>query len=423
MDNEWDGGAPPNHPRRLTPSLLVAGALGLVALGAGSAVLVMRTGWLGQPLPVLSPAAPASAPRASGSTASDSIEVVLTPEAIERAGIKTAAVISTEESRATTVPGTVMANAYREVKVTPIAGGIVTRVAVELGSTVKRGQPLATVFSNEFADAQTKFLSMGAMLDADHRKLRRTQELVEIGAASRQELEEVTAVHATRETEVESARQRLMVLGLGPAHIRALQSPSQIVSTVAVPAPIDGVVTARSANLGQVIGMGQEMFVVTDLSEVWAVGDLYEQDFASVQVGSAATVSTPAYPGLTLRGRVTYIDPRVEPATRTAKVRVEVPNRDGRLRLGMYLSIAFDTSTGQRVVLVPKAAVQSLGDRQVVFLPAKGEAGKFIQRIVRLGEQRGESQVVLSGLQPGEIVVTEGSFLLRAEAARNAPSG
>ena len=422
MDNEWDGGGPANRPRRLTPSLLVAGALGLVALGAGGAVLVMRTGWLGQPLPVL-PAAPASAPPASVSTALDSIEVVLTPEAIERAGIKTAAVISAEESRATTVPGTVMANAYREVKVTPIAGGIVTRVAVELGSTVKRGQPLATVFSSELADAQTKLLSMAAMLEADHRKLRRTEELLEIGAASRQELEEVTAVHATHETELESARQRLMVLGLGPAQIRALQSPSQIVSSVVVPAPIDGVVTARTANLGQVVGMGQEMFVVTDLSDVWAVGDLYEQDFAAVRVGSAATVSTPAYPGLTLRGRVAYIDPRVEPATRTAKVRVEVPNQDGRLRLGMYLSMAFDTRTGQRVVLVPKAAVQSLGDRQVVFLPAKGEAGKFIQRIVRLGEQRGESQVVLSGLQPGDIVVTDGSFLLRAETARNAPSG
>jgi RND family efflux transporter MFP subunit len=422
MDNEWDGGGPANHPRRLRPALLVAGALGLMALGAGGAVLGMRTGWLGQPLQV-SPVAPVSAPPTSVTTASEPIEVVLTPEAIERAGIKTAAVIRAAESRATTVPGTVMANAYREVKVTPIAGGIVTSVAVELGSTVKRGQPLATVFSSDLADAQTKLLSMAATFEAGHRKLRRTQELVEIGAASRQELEDVTAVHVTHETELESARQRLMVLGLGPAQIRALQSPSQIVSSVAVPAPIDGVVTARTANLGQVVGMGQEMFVVTDLSEVWAVGDLYEQDFAAVRVGSAATVSTPAYPGLTLRGLVAYIDPRVEPATRTAKVRVEVPNRDGRLRLGMYLSMAFDTSSGQRVVLVPKAAVQSLGDRQVVFLPAKGEAGKFIQRVVRLGEQRGESQVVLSGLQPGEMVVTDGSFLLRAEAARNAPSG
>ena len=422
MDNEWDGGSSANHPSRLRPSLLVAGALGLMALGAGGAVLGMRTGWLGQPLQV-SPVAPVSAPPTSVTTASEPIEVVLTPEAIERAGIKTAAVIRAAESRATTVPGTVMANAYREVKVTPIAGGIVTSVAVELGSTVKRGQPLATVFSSDLADAQTKLLSMVATFEAGHRKLRRTQELVEIGAASRQELEDVTAVHVTHETELESARQRLMVLGLGPAQIRALQSPSQIVSSVAVPAPIDGVVTARTANLGQVVGMGQEMFVVTDLSEVWAVGDLYEQDFAAVRVGSAATVSTPAYPGLTLRGLVAYIDPRVEPATRTVKVRVEVPNRDGRLRLGMYLSMAFDTSSGQRVVLVPKAAVQSLGDRQVVFLPAKGEAGKFIQRVVRLGEQRGESQVVLSGLQPGEMVVTDGSFLLRAEAARNAPSG
>jgi RND family efflux transporter MFP subunit len=366
------------------------------------------------------PAAPTSTP---GTDPSAEVEVVLTPEGIARAGIKTAAVGASEPSASVRVPGSVMPNAYREVKVTPIVGGIVLKVDVALGDTVGRGTPVVTLFSAELADAQTKYLSMVAMLDADRRKLERTEQLVGIGAASRQELEEITAVHDSRATEVESARQRLFLFGLTPEHVQALKSPSQVVSTVVVPAPIDGVITGRTVNLGQVVAMGQELLVVTDLSDVWVVGDLYEQDFQTVRVASDAAITTPAYPGLTLRGRVAYIDPRVDPQARTAKVRVEVPNADGRLRLGMYVSMMFTTRGGERAVIVPRSAVQALGERWVVYLPAKDEEGKFIQRQIRVGEPTGDGYVVLAGLRPGEVVVTEGSFFLRAESLRNAPSG
>jgi RND family efflux transporter MFP subunit len=319
------------------------------------------------------------------------------------------------------VPGSVMPNAYREVKVTPIAGGIVRQVHVALGDAVRRGAPVVTLFSAELAEAQTKYLSMAAMLEADHKKLDRTQQLVEIGAASRQELEEVTAIHEGHATEVESARQRLLLLGLQPEQVQTLRSASQVVSTVVVPAPIDGVITGRTVNLGQVVSTGQELLVVTDLADVWVVGDLYEQDFQTVQVGSEAAITSAAYPGLTLRGRVAYIDPRVDPQTRTAKVRVEVANPGGRLRLGMYVSMAFTTRGAERVVVVPRAAVQSIGDRSVVYLPVKDDEGKFVQRQVRLGQLTGDSYGVLAGLRAGDIVVTEGSFFLRAESLRNAP--
>ena len=301
---------------------------------------------------------------------------MLTPEAVARAGIKTARAEVVAAQTAIQLPGTVMADAYREVKVVPIVGGIVTKVHVELGTAVKRGAPLATLFSTELAEAQTKYLSMRAMLAADHQKLQRTQQLVEIGAASRQELEEVTAVHASHATEVEAARQRLLLLGLSRAHVEALTSPSQVVADVVVPAPIAGVITSRTANLGQVVSMGQELFVVTDLSQVWVIGDLYEQDFQTVQVGSEATMTTPAYPGLTLRGRVSYIDPRVDPQTRTAKIRVEVPNPQGQLRLGMYVTVVFTTRGGERVVVVPRTAVQT----------HRGAAGRVPPRPGRGGE-------------------------------------
>src|SRR6266508_4616216 len=202
---------------------------------------------------------------------------------------------------------------------------------------------------------------MQVMLAVDHQKRERTEKLAAIGAASRQELEEITAVHAGHETEVAAARQRLLLLGLTSGQVGALRDASHVVSEVTVTAPSDGLIIARSINPGQVVGAGQDLFVVTDLSTVWVIGDLYEKDFASVRVGSEATVTVPATPGMPLRGRVAYIDPRVDPATRTAKVRVEVPNKGGDLRLGMYVTLGFESRSGGLVTLVPRDAVQAVG--------------------------------------------------------------
>ena len=397
----------------------LATAIGFTVIGVVGTLLVARL-ITAPPGPMVGspPTPPAGPPAAAPADAGDT-ELVIPPDVVARAGLKTATVGAADVGAAITIPGTVMPNAYHEVKVTPIAGGILTKIHVELGASVPRGAPLATIFSSELADAQTRYLSMRAMLEADHKKLDRTERLVAIGAASRQEMEEVTAVHTGHETEVAAARQRLLLLGLSQQEVDGLTDPSKVVSQVVVPAPIGGVVTARSANPGQVVTMGQELFVVTDLGTVWLVGDLYEQDFAAVRVGSGATVTAAAYPGSEFRGRVSYIDPRVDPQTRTAKVRVEVPNPGGRLRLGMYVSMVFSGAGGPRQVVVPRAAVQSMGDQSVVFLPVAGEEGKFLRRKVRLGAASGDSYVILEGLRAGETVVTEGSFLLRAEAARS----
>src|SRR5262249_27416009 len=242
---------------------------------------------------------------------SEPVEVSLTAEALERAGIKTAPVRSEAAAGTISVPGTITSNAYGETKVNALVGGIARRVGVELGQAVARGQALAVVFSNELAEAQMKYLSMQAMYTADHQKLDRTEQLVSVGAASRKELEEVTATHHAHETELAAARQRLYLLGLTAEQVDALHSASHVVSEVMVTAPSDGTIVGRTVNPGQVVAAGQELFTVTDLGSVWVIGDLYEKDFASVRVGSEATVSVPAAPRETLRGRVTYIDPRV----------------------------------------------------------------------------------------------------------------
>ena len=356
-------------------------------------------------------------PMSPASSREEPVEVSLTPEAMARAGIKTAIVRSQAMSASITVPGTVTSNAYRDTRASALVGGIVKNVNVELGSMVSRGQALAVLVSTELADAQMKYLSGQAMLAADHQKLTRTGKLVALGAASRQELEEVTAVHEAHETEVAAARQRLLLLGLSPERVAALRSADEIVSEVVVPAPGGGTVVARTVNPGQVVSAGQELFVVADLSTVWVIGDLYEKDFAGVRPGGEAVVSVPGMPPI--RGRVAYIDPRVDPAARTAKARVEVANPAEALRLGMFVSVNFTIPAAARgVAVVPRAAIQAIGNRSVVYVAGNSDQGTFIERTVKMGAQDGETVEVSQGLKPGEQVVTEGSFFLRAEAAR-----
>jgi len=398
------------------------GAIALLVVGVAAGVTWTERHGRGQPAGGGATSAGSAGVQAGreGVKSDETVEVSLTPEAVERAGIKTAAARSATASATLTVPGTVMSNAYRDTKVNALVGGVVRQVAVELGAPVTRGQPLTVIFSGELADAQMKYLSMQAMLNADHQKLERTQKLVALGAASRQELEEVMAIHAGHETEVAAARQRLLLLGLGPDDVSRLTDASHVVSELTVRAPAGGVVIARSVNPGQVVGAGQELFTVTDLGTVWAIGDLYEKDFDAVRVGSEATVTVPGSP---LRGRVAYIDPRVDPASRTAKVRVEVPNKGGHLRLGMYVTLSFESRSGGQVTLVPRDAVQSVGNRSVVYVLVEGDEGRFVERTVKLGAAVEDSVEVVDGVKPGEHIVTAGSFFLRAEAGRTRSGG
>lgn len=257
------------------------------------------------------------------------------------------------------------------------------------------------------------------MLEADHQKRVRVEKLTSIGAASRQELEEITATHNAHATEVAAARQRLLLLGLSADQVGTLGDASHVVSDVTVPAPSGGLVIARTVNPGQVVMAGADLLVIADLGTVWVIGDLYEKDFPSVRVGSSATIAIPSGGQAPLRGRVAYIDPRLDPASRTAKVRIEVPNRSGDLRLGMFVNVTFDTGPGRPVTLVPRKAVQSMGERSVVYVLAAPGEPRFIERPVKLGASAGDQVEIVEGLKPGETVVTEGSFFLRAESARN----
>ena len=423
--------------RVITHNRRAVGAVVLLAIAAAIAVglLLSRSSsnQAGRPVP-----APAGTPvpSPSGETSGvaqprpGEVTITLPPEKLENAQIKTE--VATEQSSSAAAgaggmrtTGTVQSNAYKEVPVIPVAGGIVREVNAQLGDRVRRGQPLAAVFSTELADAQADYLKMLAEVEEHHQHHKRTVELVEIGAVSREELEQATSNYKSAQARLSSARQRLMLLGMSSGQIDTLRSPGQVRSLISVSAPSSGTVISRTVNPGEVIEKGKELFRVADLSTVWVMGQVYENDFKTVRVGTSAVITTSAYPGHSFNGRVSYIDPRVEPQTRTAQVRVEVANPGEMLKIGMFVDVSFGGATpaatsDQRTVVVPRTAIQNIGTRQVVFV-ATAQPGVFVQREVTVGPETNGIVPVYSGVSAGERVVTEGSFLLRAESLKVNP--
>ncbi len=365
-------------------------------------------------------ASPVNAAPVDMSNTSVELQIDLAPDDLKKAQIRTARITNGVTPLKLRVPGIVKPNEYREVHVTPLVGGVIKEVPVVLGDHVKRGQSLAVIFSSELAEAETQYISYLAELEAEHKKLERTRNLVKLGAVSQQEEEEVAATHAVHESHVRAAHEKLTLLGTSDRQIAALQQAEQINPNLVVPAPISGVVLTRSANLGLVVSTAQELFTVVDLSTVWTMASVNEKDFASVRVGAAANVTAPAYPGRVWKGRVTYIQPQVDPNTRTAQARIEVANPGENLRIDMYVDVEF-MSPGAPGPVVPEAAVQSIGERQFVFLPVKNNEGSFQLRVVRLGPAANGYYAVLEGLNTKEDVVTDGSFILKAEAIRQHP--
>ncbi len=407
--------------RRNAP-LIIASIVALVVVVAIAAWLLWPR-QVGKPVPAPRSVSFEETANQQGAIAGEQ-QLILTPEQLRSAALKIETVGEQPTSEATgqMATGVVQANTYQETPVVSLVGGIVRAVNAELGQNVKRGQTLAVVFSNELADAQSRYLTAVATLDEHHRHHLRTVKLVEIGAASRQELETATSQYREAESNVANLRQKLLLLGMSAQRINGLNATSQISSEVSVPSPSSGTLTSRTANPGEVIEANKELMRVTDLSTVWVVGQVYEKDLATIRVGSGANITSDAYAGRIFRGRVSYVDPRIDPATRTAQVRIELANPGQALKIGMYVNVAFGALglAEKTAPIIPKDAVQTIGNQQIVFV-ATDKPDEFILRPVHLGPETSGFFPVLEGLATGDRVVTQGSFLLRAEWLKQHP--
>jgi Cu(I)/Ag(I) efflux system membrane fusion protein len=209
--------------------------------------------------------------------------------------------------------------------------------------------------------------------------------------------------------------QRLRNLGVPEAHIRKLQETRTNLRTVDWLSPVTGDVIDKRIINGQRVNAGDELYRIADHSHLWVIGDVAENDLAALKVGTRTVVTVRAFPMQPFEGKITFIYPHLRTETRTARVRIEVPNPDGRLKVDMYADVMFQTGTDEAPTLaVPASAIIDSGARQVVLV-AEGE-GRFKPRPVKLGRRGDDYVEILEGVSKGEEVVTSAIFLIDAES-------
>lgn len=387
-------------------------SVSLVGVGAVGFYLVDR--WISPPPSGASTEAPAAAPTMPA-PASDRT-LTLSSEAITRAGITVAVVGQGGVAATRRLPGVVEPHGYRVVDVTPLMSGSVTEVRAELGQVIRQGTVVARLRSPELTDEVRRWLTLKAERDVVAQRLARTESLAKIGAASRQDLEEDQASLVRVRTELDTARLRLERLGVSESRLASMGQGDSLPEVFDVVAQAGGVVTARMVNPGQNVAVGEPILTVADRSRVWVIADVFEADLGQVREGQPARVTSETFAGRAWTGRVAYLDPAIARDTRTAKVRVEVENRDEALRFGMFVTVELGVAGASSDLVVPREAVQSLGPVDVVFV--EQAPGRFVERVVQLGATTADTVVVTHGLMAGDRVVTTGSFALRAERDR-----
>ncbi len=403
-------------------------------------------------------------------------EVTLTPETLQAAKLEFAVVEERAATGSLRVTGSVEANQQQMQQATPLVSGRVERVYVALGDRIRAGQSLAIISSPQIAqmhgklhEAETKLalaqrelervqkaenraavLTAKAKLDEAEATLRRTRRLIEVGAGAGKDLVAAETAYKTAKAEydfqnnialnkeLQEARAEVETSRVDVAHIRdemkSLGAPvsrdehsehgddhKRDTSLIVLRAPISGTVTERLINAGAGIESGKPLFTIANLSTVWVIANVPEAQVSRLRVGTAARVFSAAFAGDARAGRVTYIDPQLNEDARVAKVRVELANPAERLKTGMFVEIEFKTpnaataNTSGTELVVPEAAMQRVGERNLVFVADEKEPGHFQARTVEVGGESNGFRRITGGLKAGERVVTQGSFTLKAQ--------
>jgi len=290
----------------------------------------------------------------------------------------------------------------RIVKVQTRLEGWIDRVFADFtGKYVKKGDAMATVYSPDALATQQEFLLA-----------LRAQRTMHNGA--------MPAMAAGNDNLVAAARKRLELWDISDQQIDEVGRTGKTIENLTIYAPASGYVTERNAFPKQHVTSDTVLYTLADLSTVWAVADVFEYEAAGVRLGQAATMTLDYLPGRTFYGRVSYILPSVDAASRTLKARIEFANPGGQLKPEMYGQVEIRTG-GARRLMAPESAVLDSGDRQVVFVD-RGN-GNLQPRPVRVGEHADGKVEILEGLQAGERIVTSGNFLLDSESQLKAASG
>lgn len=340
---------------------------------------------------------------------------------VEDAGIVVAPTHFAEVTNTVTGNGVVTYNQNRYAQVRPRVEGFLREVLVDVGAKVRRGDVLARVDSSGLGSAKADYLAALALVELAQRNVERMKSLSAKGITPQKNLLE--AETHLREDQVNVVRTRQALLNLGVTHrqIDRFVTVGEPDSILEITAPQDGVVVERHAVEGEAVEPTSHLFTVTDLTTMWVVLDLYERDVLRVAVGQSVAFHVPAFPSDEFIGTLTWISPEVNSRTRTVRARVEVENPNALLRANLFGKATIATSEPHQTLVVPKEAVQTHEGIQLVFV--KKSDTVFEPRPVRVGQKNGRHWEIVSGVQPGEEVVTTGSFLFKTELQKGAIGG
>jgi Cu(I)/Ag(I) efflux system membrane fusion protein len=319
----------------------------------------------------------------------------LTPGQLKQFGVTFGTVEKRTLSSESRVAGVVMVDESRLAQVAPKFAGFVERLYVNAtGQPVRRGQPLANVYSPDLVSAQQELLLAGQL----QRDIGRTA---------------VPGVPGTNTDLVAAARRRLELWDISEAQIAEVLRAGKVRRTLTLYAPVSGIVLEKKVMQGQSIAAGEQLYTIADLNDVWIEVSVRETDATAVRTGTSADIEFSGLPGRTFKGRVRYVYPTLDTASRSVRARVVVTNTGGVLKPGMYATVRL-TTPSRSALTVPTSALLRTGDRTVAFMDMGN--GELMPMDVEVGRTAGEYTEVLSGLDAGTMVVTSAQFLLDSES-------
>ncbi len=328
-------------------------------------------------------------------------QIRISETARKLAQIQTAPVIRGKAAATTRLLGRI---AYDETRIATIAArvaGRVDKLFVDFtGERVTEGEELALIYSPELISAQQELLQSKLSLD-------------------RYASSESTSLLASAEANIEAAREKLRLLGFANEQIREIEGQKSVSDHLKIVAPTGGTVVEKMIKQGDYVEEGMVLYRIVDLSRLWVLIDAYESNVATLAVGSTVKFTSQSFPGEQFEAKVSFIDPTVNPMTRTVAVRATIENSEGRLKPEMFVSTEVSSSgegNSEAQLLIPASAPLLTGRRAVVYVEVAGDQGVVFEgREVELGGKSGEYYIVKSGLAEGEMVVVNGAFKLDSE--------
>lgn len=383
------------------------------------------------PAPTSSPEPVAAGHSETAGPTPDTVQI--SPESQKELGITVDTVAMRDLGDTLSATGIVSADPVRVVHIRPLARGLVEKAYVQVGDRVSRGDPLVEYDNIELGLAIGEYQSALAewqrsLTDLEVKKtiLDRGKEMFKVGAIARTAYDLREAEY--KDAEAKTAGARAIVAKIADqirrfgwtnqdlADLPAKQGIGHAISHSIMKAPLTGIVTAFHASTGEVVEPSTELLTLTDMSSLWVLADVFEKDLSHVRIGKPVLVRVASYTGKVFQGKITNVADMIEPTTRTAKVRCVVANSGGLLKLEMFATVEIPMERTNSVLVVPDSAIQQIEGKPVVFV-WKSEKG-FQKREVQTGIAGGGYTEIRSGLQVGDSVVTQGSFVVKAEFLR-----